>query len=50
MTYCEPEVTRIAEATAAIRLDQSLIKTVAGAELTDPHRMTVPAYSADDEE
>jgi hypothetical protein len=50
MIYVKPELTRIAEATAAICVDNSLIKSIAGADLSNPHQMTPPAYSASDEE
>jgi hypothetical protein len=50
MTYAKPEITRIAEATAGIRDAGSLLKSIIGFELTDPHRMTPPAYPADEEE
>jgi hypothetical protein len=50
MKYSRPEVRKVAEATAAIRYDQSLAKSMSGADLANPHQMTVPAYSADDEE
>jgi len=48
--YCIPQIEKIAEAIAAIRFDQSLAKSMSGADLANPHRMTVPAYSADDDE
>jgi hypothetical protein len=47
--YTKPEITRIAEATTAICLDNSLAKSIVGFDLTNPHRMTPPAYSADEE-
>jgi hypothetical protein len=50
MTYAKPEITKIAEATSAICLDNALIKSVAGADLSNPNLMTPPAYSAADEE
>jgi hypothetical protein len=50
MTYAKPEITRIAEATSRIRDEGSLVKSVLGVELTDPHRTTPPAYPADEEE
>lgn len=50
MKYCMPQIEKIAEATEAIRLDGSLAKSTSGADLANPHRMTVPAYSADDDE
>jgi len=50
MKYSMPEIKKIAEATAAIRFDQSLAKSMSGADLANPHQMTVPAYSADDDE
>jgi hypothetical protein len=50
MTYERPEITRIAEATTAICVDNSLIKSIAGADLSNPHQMTPPAYSASDED
>jgi len=49
MTYAKPQITRAAEATGAIRDDNSLVKIIIGMESTDPHRMTPPAYSADEE-
>ena len=50
MTYERPELTRIAEATTAICVDNSLIKSIAGADLSNPQHMTAPAYSASDED
>jgi hypothetical protein len=50
MTYARPEITRIAEATVRIRDEGSLLKSVVGVEFADPHRMTPPAYPADEEE
>ncbi|MFZ0521567.1 MAG: hypothetical protein WAL95_11125 [Candidatus Acidiferrales bacterium] len=50
MKYAKPEITRIAEATARIRDEGSLLKSVIGMESTDPHRMTPPAYPAAEEE
>lgn len=49
MIYATPKITKAAEASEAIRDDNTLIKNVAGFESNDPHRMTVPAYSADEE-
>jgi hypothetical protein len=49
MKYTKPEITRIAEATTAICLDNSLAKSIFGFDLTNPHRMTPVAYSADEE-
>src|ERR1700722_18678942 len=49
MKYTKPEITRIAEATTAICLDNSLAKSILGFDLTNPHRMTPVAYSADEE-
>ena len=49
MTYVRPQLTRIADATTAICLDNSLIKSIAGADLSNPHQMTAPAYAAEDE-
>jgi hypothetical protein len=48
MNYGKPEIAKIAEATSAIRLDNSLTKSVAGADLSNPHQMTAPAYVATD--
>jgi len=50
MTYTKPEITSIAEATARIRNEGSLLKSVIGVEMADPHRMTPPAYPADEED
>ena len=50
MKYVKPELTRIAEATTAICVDNSLIKSIAGADLSNPHQMTPPAYFASDED
>jgi hypothetical protein len=50
MTYERPELNRIAEATTAICVDNSLIKSISGADLSNPHQMTPPAYSASDED
>jgi hypothetical protein len=49
MTYAKPEIMKIADATAAICLDSALSKSMAGADLSNPHQMTPPAYSADEE-
>ena len=49
MSYAKPEIMRIADATAAICLDNALSKSMAGADLSNPHQMTPPAYSADEE-
>ena len=49
MTYTQPQITRAVEATEVIRDDHSLLKIIVGMESTDPHRMTPPAYSADEE-
>ena len=50
MNYCKPEITKIAEATTGIGLDSSLTKSVAGADLSNPHQMTAPAYAAADDD
>ena len=50
MTYAKPEIAKIAEATSAIRLDNPLTKSVAGADLSNPHQMTAPAYAATDDD
>ena len=50
MNYDKPEITKIAEASAAIRLDHALTKSVSGADFSNPHQMTAPAYSATDDE
>jgi hypothetical protein len=49
MNYAKPSITKAAVATEAICDDNSLIKSIVGFESTDPHRMTLPAYSADEE-
>jgi hypothetical protein len=49
MTYSKPEINKIAEATSAIRMDNALIKSVSGADLSNPHQQTAPAYAADEE-
>jgi hypothetical protein len=49
MNYSKPEIPKIAEAVAAICLDDSLTKSVIGRDLSNPHEMTPPAYSADEE-
>jgi len=49
VTYPKPQITEVAEATEAICLDNTLIKSVAGADLSNPHQQTAPAYAADDE-
>ena len=49
MEYTKPEISKIADATAAIRLDNMLTKSVSGADLSNPRFMTAPAYAADDE-
>jgi len=48
--YCAPEMEKIAKAAEAIRFEQSLAKSMSGADLAKPHQMIVPAYSADDED
>jgi len=50
MIYVRPQLNRITDATTAICLDNSLIKSIAGADLSNPHQMTPPAYSASDED
>jgi len=49
MTYSKPEIAKIADAASAICLDNALIKSVSGADLSNPHEQTAPAYAADDE-
>ena len=49
MMYAKPQITRAAKAIEVIREDTSLLKIIGGVESTDPHRMTPPAYSADEE-
>jgi hypothetical protein len=51
MRYAKPQITRATQATVVIRDDNSLspLKIIFGMESTDPHRMTPPAYSADEE-
>jgi hypothetical protein len=49
MKYAKPGITKAAVATEAIRDDNALLKIIVGMESTDPHRMTPPAYSADEE-
>ena len=49
MTYSKPEIQHIAEATSAICLDNALIKSVSGADLSNPHHQTVPAYAVDED-
>jgi len=49
MTYAKPQLTRAGQAIEVIRDDSSLLKIIVGMESTDPHRMTPPAYSADEE-
>lgn len=49
MTYAKPEIAKIADASSAIRLDNTLTKSVAGADLSNPHQMTAPAYSTTEE-
>ena len=49
MTYAKPEINKIAEATSAICLDNSLTKSVSGADLSNPHQQTAPAYFDDEE-
>jgi hypothetical protein len=48
MTYTKPEITKLAEAAVAICSGASMIKSEAGADLSNPHRQTVPAYAAED--
>jgi hypothetical protein len=50
MEYAKPEIRKIADASSAIRLDGALMKSVIGADLSNPHQMTPPAYSAADDE
>ena len=49
MTYRKPEINKIAEASSAICLDNSLLKSVSGADISNPHRQTVPAYAVDED-
>jgi hypothetical protein len=49
MKYSKPEITKVAEAVNAICLDNSLTKSVIGHDLNNPHWMTPPAYSADED-
>ena len=49
MTYAKPEINTIAEATSAIRIDNSLTKSVSGADLSNPQHQTAPAYFDDEE-
>jgi hypothetical protein len=49
MTYRKPEINKIAEASLAICLDNSLLKSVSGADIANPHRQTVPAYAVDED-
>lgn len=49
MTYAKPRIAKIADATFAICLDNTLTKSVAGADLSNPHQMTAPAYSTTEE-
>jgi len=49
VTYVKPQIVRIADATSAVCLDNALTKSVAGADLSNPHQMTAPAYSTTEE-
>lgn len=49
MKYSKPEITKIAEAVNAICDDDSVTKSVIGRDLSNPHWMTPPAYSADED-
>jgi hypothetical protein len=49
MKYSKPEITKVAEAVNAVCLDESVTKSVIGHDLSNPHWMTPPAYSADEE-
>jgi len=49
MTYQKPRINKIAEASTAICLDNSLLKSVSGADISNPHRQTVPAYAVDED-
>jgi hypothetical protein len=49
MTYTKPEINKIAEAISAICLDNSLTKSVHGADLSNPHQQTAPAYFDNEE-
>ena len=49
MTYSKPAISKIAEATSAICLDNPLIKSVSGADLANPHQQTAPAYAVDED-
>ena len=49
MSYAKPEIGKIADAIAGICLDNALSKSMAGADLSNPHQMTPPAYSAEEE-
>ena len=49
MSYAKPEIMKIADATAAICFGSTMSKSMAGADLSNPHQMTPPAYSVDEE-
>jgi hypothetical protein len=48
MKYTKPEITKLAEATAAICSEDSLIKLFKGMDSTNPHVQTNPAYFAEE--
>ena len=49
MTYAKPSITRAAKQLKRSAMTTLCSKSSAVMESTDPHRMTPPAYSADEE-
>jgi hypothetical protein len=48
MRYTSPEITKLAEAAAAICSEDQTIKHTVGADIGSPRRMTIGAYIAED--
>jgi hypothetical protein len=48
MNYTKPEMTKLADAAEAICSEDSLAKSIVGADLTNPHRQTPGAYLAEE--
>jgi len=48
MTYTKPQITKLGDATELVCSDASLTKVKGGADLFDPHRMTLPAYTTEE--
>ena len=48
MTYTKPEITRLGEAAELICSGESMLKLGNGADVRNPHRQTIPAYSTEE--